>query len=362
LVATTSMCGAGASAGTDWSPLADKHVVILPDCDSDGQKYAEDVTKLLNELNRLPKSIRIVALPGLTKKQDAFDWIAQRDGRDASEIKEELLSFAANKDAEPIIQRGAVLKCFEDIEAKPINWFWDSRIPLGAITVISGLPGLGKSFITCDLAARISHGHALPDSESEILGSTIIASAEDSPEHVLKPRLEALGAKTSKVHFFEGIIPRTSTDDFLIPFKLEHVDELRDAILRLGDCKLLVIDPIGSYIGDIDAHRDNEVRSILTPINKLADDFQIAVLLVSHHRKGTSSNADDLTLGSRAFTGIARSVLHLVKDHDDPDRKLLLPGKSNLAQQADGLAFTIEGDPAKIIWEDEVLDLTADQW
>ena len=223
------------------------------------------------------------------------------------------------------------------------------------------MPGLGKSFLTCDLASRISKGQPLPDSTSATLGSTIIASAEDSPEHVLKPRLEALKADTSRIHFFEGVIKHTSSGEIVVPFKLEHIDELSNAISQLNDCKLLVVDPIGSYMGNVDSHRDTEVRSLLTPLSKLADKYQIAVVLVAHIRKGTSANADDLILGSRGYTGVARSVLHLSKDPDDANRKLLTAGKNNLSQPALALAFSIEGEPARVLWEENAFDLTADE-
>jgi len=45
LVATTSAGGAQAANMTDWTPLAGRHVVILPDNDKPGEAYAEDVAK-----------------------------------------------------------------------------------------------------------------------------------------------------------------------------------------------------------------------------------------------------------------------------------------------------------------------------
>ena len=114
--------------------------------------------------------------------------------------------------------------------------------------------------------------------------------------------------------------------------------------MRLPDCKLVVIDPIGSFLGNgTDAHRDNEVRGVLAPVAMLAEKHGPAVLVVAHRRKSAGSIADDLALGSRAFTGIARAVWHLTRDPDDKARRLLLPGKNNLAREGDGLAFSISG-------------------
>lgn len=46
LLATTSAGGAQAAGKTDWTPLCGRHVVILPDHDEAGERYAEDVARL----------------------------------------------------------------------------------------------------------------------------------------------------------------------------------------------------------------------------------------------------------------------------------------------------------------------------
>jgi putative DNA primase/helicase len=84
------------------------------------------------------------------------------------------------------------------------------------------------------------------------------------------------------------------------------------------------------------------------------------VLVVAHRRKSAGSIADDLALGSRAFTGIARAVWHLTRDADNKARRLLLPGKNNLAREGDGLAFSIIGEPARNSWERDPVAMSAD--
>jgi len=102
------------------------------------------------------------------------------------------------------------------------------------------------------------------------------------------------------------------------------------------------------------------VRAVLAPVAKLAEKYGPAVLIVVHRRKTGGNIADDLALGSRAFTGIARSVWHLTRDSDDKGRRLLLPGKNNLVPEGTGLAFTIGGQPPAISWEREPVAMSAD--
>ena len=113
---------------------------------------------------------------------------------------------------------------------------------------------------------------------------------------------------------------------------LADLAQIKAAILATPDCRLLIIDPAGSFIGGrTDAHRDNEVRAALAPLAQLAEEMGVSVLIVMHTRKSGGGSADERALGSRAFVGIARVVLHLLPDAADPDRRLLLPGKINVA-------------------------------
>jgi hypothetical protein len=68
-VATTSAHGANSATKTDWSPLAGREVVILPDNDDAGRKYAADLAQIITRLGP-PAKVKLVALPGLTELGD----------------------------------------------------------------------------------------------------------------------------------------------------------------------------------------------------------------------------------------------------------------------------------------------------
>lgn len=74
LLATTSSRGATAwdkTAEHAQRVLAGRHVVLVPDNDEPGRKFARDI---LASLRGVVRSIRIVELPGLRDKGDVFDW------------------------------------------------------------------------------------------------------------------------------------------------------------------------------------------------------------------------------------------------------------------------------------------------
>ena len=49
------------------------------------------------------------------------------------------------------------------VRAASIRWLWKPFLPRGKLAVLDGDPGMGKSMLTIDLAARLSRGGPLPD-------------------------------------------------------------------------------------------------------------------------------------------------------------------------------------------------------
>ncbi len=253
------------------------------------------------------------------------------------------------------------------IEPRAVQWLWPRRLPLGRISMLVGRPGEGKSFLTADIAARVAAGRDWPDGSPCPQGSVIMLSGEDDPHDTIRPRLDAHGFDKDRDGDRIAVLKASYITDETgkrteHPINLSDIDNVRGALDRMPDCKLLIVDPIGTYMGGkTDTYRDNEVRAILTPLATLAQERGVAVLVVAHRRKSAGSNADEMAMGSRAFTGIARAVWHLSRDADHKDRRLLLPGKSNLAARSTGLAFTIGGNPACLSWEPKAIDMTADE-
>jgi putative DNA primase/helicase len=364
LAAVTSAHGSSAAEKSDWTPLAGRDVCILPDNDDAGRKYARAVAMILAKLET-PARVKVLALPDLPAGGDAVEYIDARDSTDTEAIAGSIRALANAVAFIPPAELigGPVLVCLADVEPVAIDWLWPKKLPLGRITLLAGRPGGGKSIATCDMTARVTTGSPWPDGSDCPIGSVILITAEDDPGDTIRPRLDAHYADVRRVHLLT-MVRRFDENGkpHEIMFTLENVAALETALKAHPDCKLVVIDPIGSFLGgSTDAHRDNEVRSVLAPVAKLAATHGFALLIVCHTRKATSNAADDLVMGSRAFTGIARVVLHLSRDPQNKARRLLLPGKNNLAPEGDGLAFTIAGDPPAVQWERDPVAMSADE-
>jgi hypothetical protein len=126
------------------------------------------------------------------------------------------------------------------IRREAVEWLELGRVPLGMVTVLGGIGGLGKSTLTCLWAARNA-------------GVTLIATAEDSPETTVRPRLEAAGADLDRVHFVLVRTPDGTEDGIAIPDDVSQLDEL----VTETTASLVVVDPLVAHLpGRVDAHRD----------------------------------------------------------------------------------------------------------
>ena len=247
-----------------------------------------------------------------------------------------------------------VIQRFSTIPSRKINWVWKSRIPIGKLTVLSGDPGIGKSFSFCDLAARISTGRDFPDGAPCQLGEVLIFSSEDDPGDTLAPRLRAHEADLDRIHFLTVESSEGGFQQFDI---ITHLSELDGSMTRQPDARLLVLDPLTAYMGDIDSNSNTDVRRVLGPLCEMAQKHQVAVLGVSHLTK-KDTRAVARTLGSMAFVAASRANWIITRDKEDRQRRLFLQAKNNLADAA-GLAFRIENDVVK--WEEDPIYDDVDQ-
>ena len=264
---------------------------------------------------------------------------------------------------------GLIVRTLAEIEPTPLAWLWEGRFPLGKLSVVAGLPGLGKSFFTVDLAARVSRGAPWPDGRGAApRGQVLFLNAEDDPADTVRPRVEHAGGDLSQVSVIEAVRERPGVER---GFDLARdLPRLEAALLRRPDAKLVVIDPVNAHLGKTDSHREADVRGVLAPLARLAAEYGPAVLLVSHLNKSSGASAMARVTGSFAFVGAARAGWLLT---DDPEgrgegadetakpRRLLLPLKNNLAPDTGGLAFAVTGGPPRVVWEDGPVSLTADE-
>lgn len=131
LTATTSPHGSKSAGNADWTPLAGREVVIAPDRDDAGDRYAKDVARLVTAAGA--KSVRIVRLAELWDMMptggDIADLVERADG-DAGAldtIRAEVEALAKGADAETVTPDAPAVSAYApfpvDVLPEPVRSF-----------------------------------------------------------------------------------------------------------------------------------------------------------------------------------------------------------------------------------------------
>ena len=236
------------------------------------------------------------------------------------------------------------------------------------ITMIYGDGEVGKSTIAIDVAARITRGAEWPqfgDDEKTRTpkGSVLILCKEDDISRVIRPRLEAAGADIKRAHIV-GYPNPDSAGDFDPLDRLDGMArELEQQIAKIGDVKLVVIDPITDYVGKIDMYRDDQVRSLLNPLGFIAAKYDLVMLIILHMNKKTDMAARYRGMGSVAFRNVARSTLLVANSLERDGLRLMMLEKANLTPEKKAVAFSIRTAHAqpRIEWERDWQEQNVDE-
>ena len=231
-----------------------------------------------------------------------------------------------------------------DIKSEKLDWLWEKRIPRGKLTILDGDPGLGKSLLTLDLAARVTTGRAMPGGTTGVRGSVALIAPEDGVADTIKPRIEAAGGDPSRIQLFNFVKTtdsRTGETD-LYPFTLS--DHLNHLVIAIGQRPpiLLIIDPLMAVLGTrISASHDQQLRKAFWFLATMAERANCAVLIVRHLNKGGSENPLYRGSGSIGIIARVRAGLLVVQHPSDENRRLLVSIKNNLSEKADNLVYQV---------------------
>lgn len=354
----------GASKCPSADALAVLHgtdVVLWPDNDAPGRKH---MAAIAAALQGKAKSIRFVRWDEAPPKGDAADFVAKWKGAglDDVAIRQRVASMIVDPPSTTLETPGLILTTLDKIEPEAMRWIWTTRIALGNVTLIAGDPGLGKSMLTHEIAARVTMGERIADDpiDTPVHGEVLLFTAEDSLSKTVRPRIDAARGDVSKVHVIHpkpdgGRAPSWLTLD-------EHLGQLEEALAVRPNVRLMIFDPLNAYIGKIDAHKDHALRPVLGRLGALAERYDVAVVVVAHLNKGESP-AKYRVGGSIGLPAFARVAWLVALDPENEVRRLLLPLKTNLDIPPDGIAWSIFRDAAKrpfIIWSVGPLKETAD--
>jgi energy-coupling factor transporter ATP-binding protein EcfA2 len=223
-----------------------------------------------------------------------------------------------------------------EVQAEPVRWLWYPYIPYGKITLVQGDPGDGKTTFVLAVAALLTNGSSLPETEpaGTVAPQTVIyQTAEDGLADTIKPRLVEVGADCSRVVVIdEGERPLSFSDG--------RIEQAVNAT-RAG---LLILDPLQAYLGAcVDMHRANEIRPIFKTLGGVAERTGCAMLIIGHMNKAAGQTKGRYRgLGSIDIAAAVRSILLVGRDKDNQNTRVMAHLKSSLAPEGRPIAFELD--------------------
>jgi len=280
--------------------------------------------------------------------------VAQGDGW--QKIVEQLQVIAtADKTQSPFPL--SVLKSLGDIQPLPTNWLVPEYIPIGAVTLLAGEGGHGKTSLLCHLAASVLRGGLWLGKFPVPQGGVITIVGESIQE--VRTHLQSYGITDDDplvlidLSEWEGYTPLQAAK--LLP------QLLAEAKRRLGDVpiRLITLDPLRGFgFDEKQATRQRKdslptIREIYAPLTNFANAEGVAVVVAHHFRKlqpderrrlyprkkkGKEIAPDldanflrSIIAGTADIVNAARQVLVLVSDLE-AGMGTIVPVKSNRSQ------------------------------
>lgn len=263
---------------------------------------------------------------------------------------------------------GAVLHSFDSIVEEKLQWTWRQWMPEGCLVCVDGDGGTGKSTMLIEIAARLSRGDVLPDGTRPTSwkgpAKCLMVACEDSASAVIKPRVIAARGNEQNIFYLEEVLDQGSKETRQI--SLDRDCDVIEEIVAQNKIKFVFIDPITAFLGSADYSSDQEVRSVMGPLKRIAERHKCTIAYVRHWNKGSvGQKATYRGGGSLVFTNLARIGITVGHHPEDENRSVMAVSKGNYSKERKGLVFEVVEVPGKegigkIVWHGKT-ELTADQ-
>jgi AAA domain len=334
LPATTSIGGSGGARRTDWSLLAGRDVVVLPDRDDAGERYLADVAACLADLHP-PAKVRVWRVEPLDgspppKGYDIADLLAEVEATESdADTRREWVEGMAERHAQPyvrpapasdpdapppILTAGELLAACPDLRPSLIH----GLLRQGETMNIIAAPKVGKSWLVLDMALSIATGGKWLGRFSCERGRVLIVDNELHRETCAKRLGQVANAR--------GLTPRSFVESLHVwPTRGQGMD-----ITKLS--KLLASMPRETYAAividafyrslprDCDENDNGHMRDVYNAIDAIAEQTGAAIVLVHHSSKGDQSGKAVTDVGSGAGAQSRAADAHLIlRAHEDDD-------------------------------------------
>lgn len=348
--AITSQGGALAADKTDWHTLpAGLPVMIWPDNDENGQRYASDVVELIASAGLWPVAgVGIVDVSGFGDKWDAADvlqdgWTLERKLESLDFTFRDLCQMLPTPEQRQVEQAERELAALgflgsDDIEVEPIQYLIPGFMARGELSLIVGAAGSGKTKVAIARAARLTNSE--PIYGIPVRGGPhkiAIISFEESPKRTITPVCLYTGMNMKMKNIWDQPADKAGIGS------LDDLSKFLATLAKAGYVYVL-IDSLTALYGRL-GHDTNDTTApykIHGAINSVAREHNLCIEMIHHYGKASGAAHTDhqKAAGSFAIFASVRSVLQVEHDPTTGSRFIgVSPGKNNMGLKTECLAF-----------------------
>jgi RecA-family ATPase len=347
-IATTSHTGAGSWPEEITQYFAGANIVVIPDNDEPGRRYAK---RAISRLLPVVKSIRYLDLDLMVEGDDAYEWVHHAKG-----TRKELAEMA--KKAPVITQQVPVtdseqsiettqseseaynptpqllnIEAWDTIKDEPVRWIIENVLPEKGFSALYGPPGSYKSFIALDIAEAVATGRQWMGNQVTNPGAVLYIAGEGHGG--IGARIKACkinhqtqdGAEIYVIRYQLNL--RSSADDFNL--LMQSIDDL---IERTGiELRLVQIDTLARAFGGGNENDSQDMGAFIHNVGRLQRKLDCALMVLHHSGK-------DATKGLRGHSSLLGAVdtqLELQKlVTDDLKEGIAGQGTLTISKQKDG--------------------------
>ena len=236
---------------------------------------------------------------------------------------------------------GTVPRLFAAEELRPgspTSWLARNLLARGAVAVLVGEEGIGKSLWWVLVVAHVTTGapSKLLGIPARAPGDVVLVLTEDSWADV-RPRLELAGADLSHIYVFCADDDGSGSPLFPRDFVLidEAIGQRRPA--------LVVLDAwLDTVSGGLQVKDPQRAREALHPWKERATRWGSSVLLLTHTNRLDTDDLRAMIGATSTLRQKARVLLFAVRPPDRDGELYVGPDKSNHAGRASAVAYRIE--------------------
>jgi hypothetical protein len=355
VIATSAHAGSGSWPEEITQYFAGAVVIMVPDNDLAGWKYAHKVAAALVPV---VKSLRILDLPVEDPTDDAWEWVNVLGG-----TRQELVELAkvsplvASADdvtvparlvaaqeivapVQPQVNPGNVhsqtdktykpfkIESWQSVKDEPVNWLIEGVIPEKSFVALYGPPASFKSFIAMDIAECIASGRDWLGKKINGTGPVLYIAGEGHggigariaaiKQHHNTPDEAQVYVVRSQINL------RSSVEDFTN--LILAIDEL---VQELGvDLRMIVIDTLARAFGGGNENSSDDMGAFIQATGKIQNRYKCSLMLLHHAGKDTTKGlrghssllgAVDTQMEIMRFPETTKGLILMSKQKDGED-------------------------------------------